>query len=655
MIDSSVIAYDQLIRLFDFVKSNPEEFQALIDEAAHQKNKARKSSGENNPLDTAQREKIVAIEESEATFLSTSYLDFFYAFHLIQKHLVQHLCDHVVLIDEIEGVYREHDISNEIPIVLTLVILKNYYRTDILNLLRQSDKDSFWFLYEFVCQAIPMAEVDAQAIEASAPTILEQTKNDLTQSDIFTALSRLAETQPKRGQEIVKNFIALGQEQSKLFIAGMLQGIARSLGNEAVFSTIKELIESDDQTYQKQGILAASNLDYTDTEDDKKKLAYLAHVLEKKADDTPELLSLIARVYGNLLEQLPRAKEQLLLLAKSDNPHVQHEVARTIWRSDKYDTSDTNNWRESVLLRLATVHSDHKGIIDTLSYTLSDMVKASPLTVVSFLNEWIQYKHHKPKDILNFVDVFRKLYELQRSVFEELVTDWFNQDDIKYPATIATVLRDFPSLSMDNLTLHADSLSKLSFEDVKFILYKILGFVYMKEHLRSLVFSALKGKPNDQQVEELLIYAFTTYIAYNYPSTDEDFLREKTKTGTKQEKRVARKIIKHINLYFQQHRDLPRLAEFTPSERRESIRQKAYAKTFAKSYDQHEKDHPSLSSMLTTIQLKSGNKWFAKIDGQYSEESKLGRVQSSIELPIGLLTDPVGQEKLRFIWRNYTR
>ena len=653
--DSSVITYDQLIHLFDFVKSNPEEFQTLVNEAARQKNKLRKSSGENNPLDTAQREKIVAIEKSEVAFLSSSYLDFFYAFHLIQEYLVQHLSNHAAIVDKIKGVYRGHSIADKVPIVLTLVILKSYYRTDILNLLSQSDRDSFWFLYWFVCQAIPMVEVDAQAIEVSAPTVLEQTKNDMTQSDIFAALSKLAETQPERGREIVKNFIASGQEQSKLFIAGMLQGIARSLGNEAVFSTIKDLIESDDQTHQKQGLLAASNLDYNDTEDGKKKLAYLAHMLEKKADDTSEFLSLVARVYGNLLEQLPQAKEQLLLLARSDDPHVQYEVARTIWRSDKYDTSDTDNWRESVLLRLATVHSDHKGIIDTLSYTLSDMVKASPLAVVSFLNEWTQYKHHKPQDILNFVDVFRKLYELQRSVLEELVTDWFNQDNIKYPATIATVLRDTSSLSMDNLALHADSLSKLSFEDIKFIVYKILGFVYTKEHLRSLVFSVLKGKPNDQQVEELVLYTFTSYIAYNYPSTDEDFLREKTKSGTKQEKRVAKKITKQINSYFRQRRDLPWLAEFTSSERRENTRQKVYAKTFAKSYKQHEKDHPSLSSMLTTIQLKSGNKWFAKIDGQYLEESKLGKVQSSIELPIGLLTDPVGQEKLRFIWRNYTR
>ena len=655
MTDSSVIAYGQLIRLFDFVKSNPEEFQALVDEAAHQKNKEQEPSNNSDSLDVAQQEKIITIKESEITFLDSDYLDLFYAFHLIQKHLVQHLCDHVVLIDEIEGVYREHNISDEIPIVLTLVILKNYYRTDILNLLRQSDKDSFWFLYEFVCQAIPMAEVDAQAIEAAAPTILEQTKNDLTQSDIFTALSRLAETQPERGQEIINNFIASAQEQPKLFIAGMLQGIARSCGNKIVFPTIKHLIESENQTHQKQGFLVASNLEYADTEGGKKKLAYLAHMLKKKADDTPELLSLVARVYGNLLEQLPQAKEQLLLLAKSDNPHVQYEVARTIWRSDKCDTSDTDNWRESVLLRLATVHSDHKGIINTLSYTLSDMVKATPLIVVSFLNEWIQYKHHKPKDILNFVDVFRKLYELQRSVFEELVTDWFNRDDIKYPATIAAVLRDSSSLSMHNLALHADSLSELSFEDVKFIVYKILGFVYTKEHLRSLVFSALKGKPNDQQVEELLIYAFTTYIAYNYPSTDEDFLKEKTKTGTKQEKRVARKIIKYINLCFQQRHDLPRLAEFTSSEHRENLRQKTYSKVFAKSYERHEKETPSLTSMMTTIQLKSGGTSFTKIDGEYTDESRLGKVQSTMELPRGELIDPVGQEKMRRLWQIYIR
>ena len=147
---------------------------------------------------------------------------------------------------------------------------------------------------------------------------------------------------------------------------------------------------------------------------------------------------------------------------------------------------------------------------------------------------------------------------------------------------------------------------------------------------------------------------FNEYIVFNYPSTIE-YLEEEKKKSSRKVQKVVNEIIEINKEYFEKINQLEFINEFNPSDKRLKIYNGIHQKEFQIKLKETTDNKHSFLNMCKNIQLRTGKGMFSKHEGIYTEKTEMSRIQSSAELPRGEFIDAIGQEKIRAIYRNYTR
>jgi len=530
-----------------------------------------------------------------------------------------------------------------------IIILNRVYSVDFNLIVASATKEKFWSIYYSYCKALMLLETNTQDFCKALHNILRLTENDMLGGEIYGSLSELGKLQPQSAEKIAADILSSSDPKLLSFIPALYQGLSYSVGADDIFNRAASLAADSDPEYQKIGILSLALIHYESSPNKHVLLINTENILSKLDIQNISILPAIAQSYSNLIDKVPTARERLAEISKTDDPQTLYSISILL---NKIKIEDDWQWCEQILYELAKVKPEHKGILDRIVFWLDDRTVDHSDLILNFFERWMMYDHNLPQDIEKFKHLFSKIMATNKAFLWTLVTKWLIDERLKFQMSLAEILREFYVSGVKEILLDRSIVSGLSFDEVKILVFRILGFVINKEHLQSMVYSVLEFTPQSKEVQQLIISAYVQYIVYNYPGTIE-FLKGKEANANPYEKKAIAGICKSWNRYIRQLRKLPRLNELKASDERQIAHMKMQSKIFSKGF--HKSQEGSLLNLFRHIDLKGGEYMFHRTKDGYSQKSKLGVIEAGGELPRGEFIDPVGQARLRFFWKTMQR
>lgn len=446
-------------------------------------------------------------------------------------------------------------------------------------------------------------------------------------------------------------------EKMFLLIPFAFMGFCETHGLKKSYEIIKSLLHSEDNNKQRVAIRSFSTLKNLDQEaiDTIRNLLPLFDQILKKSE--PTLSSEILWIYYNQKENFPDLLPQIIDgCIGRNNSQINHVLSRLICM-ELFAPSHDLTWIKKGLLSLTVIDTEHLATFSNIESALTKLLQWDKEIIYNYLNLFIENENNDIKNINGFKDVFTKLYSSDRVTLQKWITLWLNNDNIRFHVAVLYVcsnlwVNDYKDIQLDKTVL--DSLEP---SDIEFILYKIAGWIQSKEHLESLIFSALRYKKIDKNIQNLIVELFCNHILYNYPMTS-NYLSEKKPKATKFEKAVIDEILE-----FHRERSnikIEKPNELKPSFKRlDSIFQKEALESLNAKDDNKFKD-PSFINMFPKVTLKFKGSYFMRneeygVTSRYTEKFKLNYIEQSFEFPSGVFIDPVGQHYQQLQWRKFKR
>jgi len=351
-------------------------------------------------------------------------------------------------------------------------------------------------------------------------------------------------------------------------------------------------------------------------------------------------------------------------LATSEKMAVRAEVACLLMI--KHQVWGTQKWFKDVLNSFSSISSNGEyniilQYLDTCLY--SYLIKnVEAIYVWNFFDAWI--REHKKIEELNIGKIFPATFSIIFKSFipqlESFLTRAFNNDSHYFHFAAEDIIKELYHMKYTAIRLDPDILNKLSDYDIKFIVFKILGYVselYINI-LCEMMFSILEVSINEKNIRNLFLELFTGYFAYDFPDIIKEFLQKKygelEGESNRELRRFIKKIIKRIDAWLKQLKEIPRLKEFHPP-----LERRAYYRRLEQQHwngVMEEARKSSIFSLITQdIVLKGGTKWFTSYDGNYTEKEPLNKFEMTAPLPRSDFTDPVGRAIQKYQYRFYKR
>lgn len=416
---------------------------------------------------------------------------------------------------------------------------------------------------------------------------------------------------------------------------------------------ILKLIKSDNEDYKSKGVTTIGFLDLCgeECEDFKNRIeAELSNLISSNTSD--KLLANVLFAYRNNRKDLTSADKYIKTLMQVESDDIRYQLHQLL--SFDMDIEKEPEFYKGVLLKLTKLDTKYAGLFNTFSYRLSRLVNSHYDMIKQFLENWIECSPENATKTKLFNSVFNEIYYAQKDKFDELITEWLNKDNINFQIAVFNVLRELSYRNAHNIQLSAPLLKSYSFNDIEFITRKIIGFVYGKDMLTSLLYSILETKHTEKDVVQLVGSNLVNDVIFNYYSAI-DFLKEKKKEAVKPLKKIIDEIIMHGERFYEAYSDLDILKEFQPSERRLNYMNNLQSKKFRKDYEENQDNENSFLSVIPTVHFRSGKTSFAKFEGEYSGHMEPKLISHSAEMPRGEFIDPVGQKIIRLEGRAFVR
>lgn len=511
--------------------------------------------------------------------------------------------------------------------------------------------DAFWSKYNSFCDLLPDSGLEANQIVSVLPNLFKKLEKNGADYKIYEAIQSYCAKNLIKGNNLYESLLNSKKSKSLSLLPCVIKGLSSSGEVKPNIKRIQDLLENIDVEQKKIGILSILNIQISDREEREKFLKYASEQLQKSIDSRLiEFFPLIAKTYKTLKKELKNWDKNLILLSEEDIIEVQIELIYALWNS--IDVNDNPTLFQPILLNLIKVDTNNLSAYNILNYALIKCLKSKPKIVIDFLEKWIKHKEKRASHINIFKNLFQEFYQKSYSEFQGLITNWLNSDDPSFHVAIFEIMRDLKINNVNQLALSKEIITGLTPKDIKYVIFKILGFIYDKDLSKTLLYSILIIRIKDDEITKLISSVFKNHLIFNYYSITE-YLEEKSKTATKKEKVIINSIIKKSKNYYDTVYNLPLKKEFSPSENRLKYYNKVQSKIFSKSFEENEGGF--LTSLFPTVNFRTGKDMFTKYEGQYSDKMTPSLISHSTEMPRGEFIDPIGQAKQRLGWQNYKR
>lgn len=516
---------------------------------------------------------------------------------------------------------------------------------DILN---KKEINNWWSEYGEFCKNFKKIDLDLYI--KVLPEILEKLRNSYGINDLQKAINRESKNDTEFGKQLYFKTLRSEIHDSYFTLIDILSGIYQT-DEKFVLENIKALIKNEDIELISIGIRSLIALDFSGLSTSLKE--WIKQEIEEIINERNEVqlwvsILFVARVKYKESDILNFAIEKLHVKA-DDN--IKIELIRFVFYN--LNLEKDNRTIKKYLPSLLSINIQNSGVYNQLSFGLSDLVQHDKNTVIEFITTWVNSDIQNAKKIKYFSYALNRLFDICYKDFQYLFTDWLNKDNSNFHIAIFEMnkIGDFRELS--KLEVSESYIKNLSFKDIQYIIYKILGYIYDKDTSLSLIFSILKFKKDERKVVNLISELFLEYFIFNYYSVIE-FLKEKNQLENNPLNDILSEIIKEGEKKYEPYSKLNYLKEFKASERRLNYYYLVDNRKLTKSYEGSKLNSP-LDNITKTSYYRTGKTVFHKYRGEYTDKLEPSLLSNSFELPRGEFIDPTEQQKNRLYWQNHKR
>lgn len=446
-------------------------------------------------------------------------------------------------------------------------------------------------------------------------------------------------------------------EKAKLFIPYAFLGITDAVGVTKTFSRVEELLKSQEKELKKVGIRSVGMLHgYNDNPAEvEDRLLAILNDIENAEDDS--LLGELIFLYGLLIDKLSIARQKLIDIPnKYEGKEMSFALATML--NMKIEEELNQPWITNSLLKLSNLSQHHVGTYAAVARALHRIIESNPEIVFNYFHSFINEDKNSIDDLDAFKNLFSELRQKKLEILNKWITIWFNNENYRFHRAAAKVLRIIDIENSNEIQLDKTELDKLHPFDIEFILYKVVGYTFSKEHLQSIVYSALAYSGEVNFIARVVTELFCYYITYNYPGSL-DYLKQKKGFANERQKQVIETVQQFFEEVYSVRKEKPK--ELQPSHERLQQLFNQSTKQFSTLEDKSKFRQPSFLDLVTKVSIKTGDAFFTRdefsygMKNRYANKSTMGHISRSFEFPGGEFLDPIGQEYNRYIWRTFKR
>jgi len=304
-----------------------------------------------------------------------------------------------------------------------------------------------------------------------------------------------------------------------------------------------------------------------------------------------------------------------------------------------------SDWFRKILFNIVKIENEKNiGILNHLFYSLIE----KDIRLVYELIE-VRFEFLGPKSFL--ADNWHELVIADKVLFSAKLTQWLNSDITNIHKALLK-LCTINEISPSDFKINATIFRSLPLRDKLYISIKIIGFIYAKDHLQSLMFSLVECTGSDETLLiDNLFMLFYNYVIYNY-RTSLDTIKEILK-----QKNLPNHLFKFYddlnNSYEQYFKDLSMIDAYPEMQPDSVLLQHIQFYTQNQFSEKSKKVKKSgLASLFKNTPVHS-HRWAIRRENEpVHQPSPLGHFSTSIEFPSGERLNPIYQETMR---RTYQR
>lgn len=537
-----------------------------------------------------------------------------------------------------------------------LLLLSSAYGKDVVSKTAEiagidnhQGRHPLWEVFPALCNALPKLDVEAVQLAESLGPMLEVVSGDAAGGSIYRAVRQIASQSREKAEELFAAFIDREESPVISLASNALLGLS-SHDLEEAHEQALELTRSDTPVITRIGIDVLGKLDYSDDED--LMTSSMERLAELKEETDPEIDYVIARAYGNLVDQTDEAKEALIELSSRPDPRTHRHISKALY---SLDDPFGEPWYQKVVAQLAGAGLEDPTAIENLDVHISQLAEESPDTVVEVLEEFVLSSTDGSVLTEVFDNSVSKLQEIHPAALETGITRWFASTDSRLHRAAANLAtHHFYATPIEEKPLFAlstDVLGDLEVEEVVDLLRRVVAYVSGSRSLASLISSALRRDPCPEELRQSVIDLLVGYVLYNYPGEAREYLEHWLEADdvTELEQEAIQQAFEEIDGYFDQLDELSTLKELEPPSTHLSKIRRARKQQQSRAMEKA-REGSVVQSLFQSVPLKYGS-GFYQIDTEGSTEpAPLNELSSEFEMPRGELVDPVGQAYKRFLF-----
>lgn len=648
---------EQYLPLIEFTKTNNDEAHLLSKLANCIIEKlAIEIEGDFN----ASKEQSIIEVGSVPTFTNKEKLGFFYALRYIEKE-----CNGKTSYEDWETFFKVHLAHNNQKLVqiygygfddLFFLIAASIYKINLIPFLKSSDKG----VNRIVCNSfIELSPYINDNNENLVDGFILATKDITAEGNYFnvnTSVQKLSNNNPDFGWLLLTK--CDDERKSKLFTPHIYFGLTQKIGFAKTKTIIDKLFTTEKIESLKLGLWCLrmlSNDNEIATENEKEIIGELDNVTNKKIN---ELDGEIVYSYSLFLTSLPITKNRIdSFLQKDISPNIAYAVSNLLFFNVKEFQKD--DWYFLTLRKINNLHNYPIGCYHNVEMTLVELLESNSDLVFNFLTNFLSYENCEPKNIEGFKNLFADLGQKNLALLQKWITVWLNNDNPNFQVGVSLIVSQLWVNGIKNIELDSGLLNSYSLGDVEYILYKINGYIFMRENIQELSYSITKYEGiGFQHIGKTFAELFCYHILYDYPSSI-DFIKVKKNTATEKQVAIIVAIEKYDNDYYAKRGEKPKELQASPKRLR-SLFNESNKKLNLGQREEKFKER-SFLDMVTVIDIKNGSSFISRLGTAKETFESIGRggkmnsVGTSFEMPNSAITDPIGNEYNRHIWRKLKR
>lgn len=648
---------EQYLPLIEFTKNHSEEATQLSKLA----NSFIEKFTDEPEIDfKASKEQSILEDSSTPTFKSNEKLGFFYALKYIEKE-----CNENKAYEDWEIFFKIHLARNNQKLVsiygygfddLFFLLTVSIYKVDLIPFLKSNEKSVRRIVRNSFVELSPYLSINNENLVDGFILATEDVTAEGNYFNVNTVVQKLSNNNADFAWLLLSK--CDDERKRKLFIPHLYFGLTQNIGFDKTKKIIEQLFVSQNIEDIKLALWCLRLLSF-DKEIAKVNEVEIIKVLEELPIDLNEdIVVELVYVYCFFIKIFDTSKNKIdQLYLHYYNENIAFRLSQLVFMN--FEEFKNDEWYFEILNKLNNLHSLPIGCYYYIEMTLVHLVKENQNYVFDFLTNFLSYENCNPKNIEGLKNLFTDLGQKELKLLQKWITIWLNSDNPKFHMAVSLIINQLWLNGIKNIELDEEVLNGYPSGDVEYILYKINGFIIMRENIQELSYSITKYEGNGfQHIGKTFAEFFCYHILYDYPSAI-DFIKTKKDTATEKQLAVIEAIEKYNNNYSAKRGEKPK--ELQGSPKRLSILFNESNKKLNSEQQEEKFKVRSFLDMVTTIDIKKGSSFISRLATaketfeSIGSRGKMSSFGASFEMPNSAITDPIGNEYNRHIWKRQKR